>query len=217
MTSGRLIATLHRRGSCINLYAHSNPMCCTSRGALRTRPASTSRVPPTPMHTGTPKRSRCEAIHSSCRGKPNATNNTSGRAWRIASIATESSLKYPSTTPTTWSPGYRFRRTSAAAAATPGAAPSRKTRRFSAAASAQTSWASSTPGTRGKAGLPRIRAASTTPIPSAIAREALLSACRIRSSRAARTSIAPLAVTIWCTPPAWSMRRTACTACAMVA
>src|SRR2546427_13118072 len=70
MTSGRLIATLHRRGSCINLYAHSNPMCCTSRGALRTRPASTSRVPPTPMHTRTPKRSRCEAIHNPRRGEP---------------------------------------------------------------------------------------------------------------------------------------------------
>src|SRR5437016_3827861 len=67
---------------------------------------------------------------------------------------------------------------------------------FSTAAPAQGSWTSSTPGTRSKTGRPRMRAASTTPAPSAITRAALLSTRRTCSSRAARTSITPLAVTI---------------------
>ncbi len=78
--SGSATITLQRLGSLIPLYTHSRPTRCIHSGARRCRPASTSKVPPTPRQTMGVNLSRCAAIHSSCRGEPKATRSRWGRA-----------------------------------------------------------------------------------------------------------------------------------------
>ena len=67
----------------------------------------------------------CSAIHRSCLGAPNATNNTSGRAaHRRSRISGESSLRgEPEYVPATAAPGCFCCRAAAAFSATPGAGP----------------------------------------------------------------------------------------------
>src|SRR5690606_22509794 len=119
-----------RDGCLTSRYNHSSPAACTHRGARRTRPANTSKLPPTPIFKGTPHCCRLRAIHRSWRGAPIATSRICGAAARTAATTRGSSSgpKYPWWVPATMSPGNRAARRRAASSATPSAAPRKYTR-----------------------------------------------------------------------------------------
>src|SRR5438105_2536937 len=70
-----------RCGSNASRQSHSKPIACTIRGGTRTRPASWSNTPPTPIAVRTDGRSgRFRAIQRSCAGMPYATRRTRASA-----------------------------------------------------------------------------------------------------------------------------------------
>ena len=69
--TGRTRCRRQRRGSNARRQSHSSPTAWTNRGGNRTRPASWSKTPPTPIAVRTDARSgRFREIHRSCAGMP---------------------------------------------------------------------------------------------------------------------------------------------------
>ena len=66
-----------RRGSNRVRYAHSSPVRCKIRGARRTSPDHTSRLPPSPKRTP-PTSLLCASIHASCFPAPRQTQTIWG-------------------------------------------------------------------------------------------------------------------------------------------
>src|SRR5437660_517333 len=119
-----------RCGSNASRQSHSKPIACTIRGGTRTRPASWSNTPPTPIAVRTDGRSgRFRAIQRSCAGMPYATRRTrAAAAWIRSRIASSfSDAGEPAWVPATSSEGIRRTSASPARSATPVAAPRRKT------------------------------------------------------------------------------------------
>ncbi len=132
-------------------WSHSRPMRCIQRVcARRETPATKSKEPPTLLPTAAPVCSRFLANQRSCLGAPYATSSRSVRAsFTFLTIpASSSGAGEPAWQPAIWSPGWRPARIEAAAWATPGAAPRKKTRQPCSEASRASRGTRSEPATR---------------------------------------------------------------------
>src|SRR6266481_6674793 len=97
------------RGSWISRKSHSSPHFCIHRGARFTNPATTSKVPPTPMTKGVCNSAFHLFRKISFLGEPIATNNISGCARLIPSTTSASSAgcQYPFRYPAIFNAGWR--------------------------------------------------------------------------------------------------------------
>jgi hypothetical protein len=165
-------------------------------GALTASPASTSKLPPTPMAILTLNLSRLECIHFSCFGLPRATKSTSAPEEFICSTmpGTSPSLKYPCHVPFTLSPGNRRDILSAAFSAIPGLPPRRYMDLPSLPSISSIPTIKSNPATLSGSGWPYILDAHTTPMPSGTTRSPDLKISMNSLSLTAFTTISELGV-----------------------
>ena len=92
-----------RLGWSMHRQSHSRRIFCTHRGARRTSPDQTSRLPPSPIKMRTEGSLLAFwTIHSSWRGKPIQTRRIRGEHWLIALITLAFSVPSPSASKYPW-------------------------------------------------------------------------------------------------------------------
>ncbi len=148
-------------------------MFCIQAGARRTCPVRKLKLTPTPSHHAAGTAGRRREISCSCFGDPRATYTTSGltsvRRWAISatSLGLRSNPTRGQNVPAICKVGLRWRSTSAAPCAVPGAPPRRKTDRPRNAAAAVRLEIKFDPAMRCGNGVPCKRLAQTSGMPSA--------------------------------------------------